>query len=98
MSYRKGYYKKDGTYVQGHFVNNEKADTKMKGNNKKGCLGVFLVILVAILSFSCSSESTCESKKCSNFSSQSEAQSTFESDKNCYSNLDRDNDNIACEN
>ncbi|MBU2998156.1 excalibur calcium-binding domain-containing protein [Cellulophaga baltica] len=70
----------------------------MKGNNKKGCLGVFLVILVAILSFSCSSESTCEYKKCSNFSSQSEAQSTFESDKNCYSNLDRDNDNIACEN
>lgn len=98
MSYRKGYYKKDGTYVQGHFVNKGQANKKFKGNHKKGCLGVFLIVLVALISFSCTSESTCESKKCSDFATQAEAQSTYETDKDCYSNLDRDNDNIACEN
>ena len=98
MIYRKGYYKKDGTYVEGHFVSKAQSNKKFKNKNKSVCLGIFLVLSVALIGFSCTSESTCESKKCADFSNQAEAQATFESDKNCYSNLDRDNDNIACEN
>ncbi|PXX26317.1 excalibur calcium-binding domain-containing protein [Arenibacter sp. ARW7G5Y1] len=98
MSYRKGYFKKDGTYVQGHFVSKGRSNKIFKRNNKKGCLGIFLIILAALTGLSCNSESTCESKKYSDFATQAEAQSTFETDKDCYSNLDRDNDNIACEN
>lgn len=83
MSYRKGYYKKDGTYVQGHFINKRSAKTKFKGNNKKGCLGVLLIILVALLSFSCTSESNYEYKKCADFPNQAEAQAAFDGDNSC---------------
>ena len=98
MSYRKGYYKKDGTYVQGHFVNKGSVKTNFKVDSKKGCLGILLIILHGLIGLSCTSESNCESKKCADFSNQAEAQAAFDGDKSCYSNLDRDNDNIACEN
>ncbi|WP_299436253.1 excalibur calcium-binding domain-containing protein [uncultured Maribacter sp.] len=65
MSYRRGYYKKDGTYVQGHFVNKGMKNRKVKNkNNKMGCLGVLIFFLVLAINTS----------------------------------LDRDNDNIPCEN
>jgi len=56
--------------------------------------------VVLLVSMSCTSEgeATCAKKNCSDFSSQEEAQSTFENNRSCYSNLDRDNDGIACEN
>ncbi|WP_419213641.1 excalibur calcium-binding domain-containing protein [Maribacter sp. X9] len=98
MSYRRGYYKKDGTYVQGHFVSKDQGNRRLKKANKKGCLGVFLLLLVTFFSFSCEAESTCQSRKCADFANQAEAQAAFEGDRSCYSNLDRDNDNIACEN
>lgn len=98
MSYRRGYYKKDGTYVQGHFVNKGGKRRNLKKNSKSGCLGMFIAFLSIVISVSCTTEGTCKTKKCADFASQAEAQSTFESDKDCYSNLDRDNDNIACEN
>jgi len=99
MGYRRGYYKKDGTYVQGHFVKKRSKSFKRK-NSKKGCLGLFMFFVVLLVSMSCTSEgeATCAKKNCSDFSSQEEAQSTFENNRSCYSNLDRDNDGIACEN
>lgn len=100
MSYRKGYYKKDGTYVQGHYVNSRK--TFKNFNNKKkngGCAGVLLLLIILIISISCSDDdSDCGSKTCSDFLSQSEAQLIFDMNRNCYRNLDIDNDNIPCEN
>ncbi len=99
MKYRRGYYKKDGTYVQGHFVNKGSKNFKRK-NGKGGCLGLMVLFVMLLIVISCTSndESPCDEKNCSDFSSQEEAQSTFESDRGCYSNLDRDNDGIACEN
>ena len=41
MGYRRGYYKKDGSYVQGHFVKSSIAKKK----TKKGCLGILLNII-----------------------------------------------------
>lgn len=52
MSYRSGYYKKDGTYVQGHYVNSK---THLKqSNNKKniGCFSIFLLMLIFITAIS----------------------------------------------
>ena len=42
MAYRKGYYKKDGTYVNGYFTK-----TKSNSNNKKnnkGCVNLILAL------------------------------------------------------
>lgn len=96
MRYRKGYYKKDGTYVQGHYVNSR--SKKFYSNKSKGgCLSILLLMLI-LVSISCTEDSECESKTCSDFLTQSEAQSTYDSDPGCYENLDADNDGIACEN
>ena len=97
MSYRRGYYKKDGTYVQGHFVKSRSKRTSKKRKGK-GCLVLCFLWVFIVSIVSCSDESNCESKKCSDFTTQPEAQEVFDSDRNCYSNLDTDNDNIPCEN
>lgn len=99
MGYRRGYYRKDGTYVQGHFTNTtQKRSTKGK-YTKKGCLGSFLVAGLLLLIFSCSSDDGgCREQRCSDFMSQTEAQQAFEADRQCNENLDADNDGIACEN
>lgn len=81
MGYRRGYYKKDGTYVQGHFVSKDHGGKRRKITNKKGCLGVFLLLLVTFFSFSCETESTCKSSNCADFANQAEAQAIFEGDK-----------------
>ncbi|RUT71338.1 hypothetical protein D0817_05535 [Flavobacterium cupreum] len=101
MGYRKGYYKKDGTYVQGHYANNR---SKSFSNKNNGCLVLLLAALLLALPISCSDSSssseptTCPTKTCGDFSSQSAAQSTYNSNKSCYKNLDADGDGIACEN
>ena len=98
MGYRRGYYKKDGTYVQGHYVN---SGSKLKSYNKKGkggCISALLLFIVLTISMSCTDTPDCESKNCSDFSTQSEAQSIYDSDSDCFENLDADNDGIACEN
>jgi len=101
MGYRKGYYKKDGTYVQGHFTNTRSRSYKTKNN---GCMLILLVSLTlgSIISCSESSDSTdstdCPTKTCGDFSSHAAAQSTYDSNKSCYKNLDSDGDGIACEN
>lgn len=99
MGYRRGYYKKDGTYVQGHFVGN-KSKNRNRKKGKSGC-GVLIPILgIFTAGISCINESNSPFVKenCFDFSSRAEAQSTFETNRNCYANLDKDNDGIACEN
>jgi Excalibur calcium-binding domain len=97
MGYRKGYYKKDGTYVQGHTTNTSSRSLK-KG---KGCVGLFILLFTIAITNSCSNNSAstnCPTKTCSDFSTQSQAQSTFNSDRDCYKKLDADDDGTACEN
>lgn len=98
MKYRKGYYRKDGTYVQGHFFSG--GSKKRYKNN--GCLLVFIPLLVLFITVGSCSEETgnnnCPTKTCSDFTTQSEAQSAYNSDTECYKNLDADKDGIACEN
>lgn len=63
--------------------------------------GIFIAIVLLRLAISCSesSDSTdCPTKTCGDFSSHSAAQSTYDSNKSCYKNLDSDGDGIACEN
>ncbi len=56
----------------------------------------FLVLIFAIILASCGG-SPCEKKTCKDFKTQDEAQKTYESDKKCYKNLDKDKDGKACE-
>ncbi|GGF10103.1 excalibur calcium-binding domain-containing protein [Flavobacterium limi] len=105
MGYRKGYYRKDGTYVQGHFANNR--SKSFSGKNKNGCvILIFLFIaLGSIIACSESSDSSgnssnsdCPTKTCGDFTSQAQAQSAYNNNKSCYKSLDSDGDGIACEN
>lgn len=48
MGYRRGYYKKDGTYVNGHYTKSRRKSNSFK--NKKGCAGIIIVFFT--LSFS----------------------------------------------
>lgn len=105
MGYRKGYYKKDGSYVQGHYVNNKSRSSANKNNY--GCILIMVVSVLLGSIISCSdssisdentSSSNCPTKTCGDFSSQAQAQSTYNSNRTCYKNLDADGDGIACEN
>ncbi len=55
----------------------------------------FVIFAFALSLAACGSP--CEKKNCSDFKTQQEAQETFDSDKDCYKNLDRDDDGKACE-
>lgn len=51
-----------------------------------------------VLIFSCSKEEkVCFDTNCADYTSQSAAQSAFNADPECRSDLDADNDGIACE-
>ncbi len=39
----------------------------------------------------------CQTKHCRDFKTQKAAQAAYESDPDCYADLDRDHDGIACE-
>lgn len=45
-----------------------------------------------------SSSANCPTKTCGDFKTQPQAQSVYDSNRNCYKNLDADKDGIACEN
>ena len=47
MGYRRGYYKKDGTYVQGHFTKTRTKSYNYRG--EKGCVGILLVLMASSL-------------------------------------------------
>ncbi|MDA6072301.1 excalibur calcium-binding domain-containing protein [Flavobacterium sp. AC] len=100
MGYRKGYFKKDGTYVQPHFT---KTRTKSYSNKNSGCILIMLITMTFGLAISCSdssdtSGSNCPTKTCGDFKTQAQAQATYDSNRSCYKNLDADKDGIACEN
>lgn len=110
MGYRKGYYKKDGTYVQPHFTNTR---SKSYSSKNKGCLLLILLTMTFGFAISCSdssdsssatgstggsSNSNCPTKTCGDFKTQPQAQATYDSNRSCYKNLDTDKDGIACEN
>ncbi|MFC4392867.1 excalibur calcium-binding domain-containing protein [Flavobacterium quisquiliarum] len=113
MGYRKGYYKKNGTYVQGHFTNNR---SKSFSNRNNGCMIIVLALFAfsSIISCSESTDSTenitnsnsgsgsstnsnCPTKTCADFKTQAEAQTTYNSNRKCYKNLDGNGDGKACE-
>ncbi len=59
---------------------------------------VALLLFALSLLIGCTCGSTpCESKKCKDFKTQKAAQKAYDSDPDCYQNLDRDDDGIACE-
>lgn len=76
MGYRRGYYRKDGTYVQGHFANNR--SKSFSGKNKNGC--VILIFLFITLSpiVACS-----ESSDSSGNITNSESGNNSSSNSNC---------------
>jgi hypothetical protein len=108
MGYRKGYYRKDGTYVQGHFAN-----TRSRSFSKKN--SGYMLLILAFIAFTstiaCSesegvseeiasesnSGSNCPTKTCGDFTTQAQAQATYDSNRSCYKNLDRDGNGKACE-
>lgn len=45
-----------------------------------------------------SSSANCPTKTCGDFKTQPQAQAVYDSNRNCYKNLDADKDGIACEN
>ena len=98
MKQSKKYYDQENKVINTHF------NSTVKNN-----FNYFLLIAICIMLFSftsCSESSdsdeaivsSCPTKNCSDFSTQSQAQSTFNSNRNCYKNLDADSDGIACEN
>jgi len=103
MAYRKAYFKKDGTYVQGHYTSTR---SKSFSNKNNGCLLLLVLAVTFGLVISCSessessdktANSNCPTKTCGDFSTQSQAQNAFNSNRSCYKSLDADGDGIACE-
>lgn len=108
MGYRRGYYRKDGTYVQGHYANNR--SKSFSGKNNNGCMILILVFMTLSTIISCSdssdsvektsnpgSSSNCPTKTCGDFATQAQAQAAYNSNKSCYKNLDADGDGKVCE-
>lgn len=71
-----------------------------------GCMLIMLIAITFGLAISCShssdtsgnsSNSNCPTKTCGDFKTQQQAQATYDSNRNCYKNLDADKDGIACE-
>lgn len=55
---------------------------------------ISLVVLLLAL-YGCNKK--CESSNCSEYSTQTSAQTSFDADRECHSDLDSDNDGLACE-
>ena len=92
MGYRKGYYRKDGTYVQGHYMSN--STLKPKAKSKKGC-SLLILALVGILGIeACNPEADCPTRNCSDYNIQAQAQKKFNENPSCLENLNSDDDGI----
>lgn len=59
--------------------------------------GVLALIMVFFIFTKVATTVSARKVSCSNFTSQSEAQRSFEMDRVFYKNLDRDKDGIACD-
>ncbi|MFD1602590.1 excalibur calcium-binding domain-containing protein [Flavobacterium artemisiae] len=70
-------------------------------NHKKITQAILSLLAIIAFAVSCSdsgeAKSDCPTKTCGDFTSQAQAQATFESNKSCYKNLDSDGDGKACE-
>jgi hypothetical protein len=78
MGYRRGYYRKDGTYVQGHFANNR--SKSFSGKNKNGC-AILIFLFIALSSIIACSESSDSSENATSSGSGSNTGSN--SSSNC---------------
>jgi hypothetical protein len=59
---------------------------------------ILLIACMALGLTACTcGSSPCEKKNCDDFKTQKEAQEAYDSNKDCYRNLDKDNDGVACE-
>ncbi|KQB39402.1 excalibur calcium-binding domain-containing protein [Flavobacterium aquidurense] len=76
MGYRKGYFKKNGTYVQPHFTNTR---SKYSGKNN-GCMLILLISMTFGFAISCSESSDASS---TNDISGSTGNSSNSSNSNC---------------
>ncbi len=79
-------------------------------NHKKTTQVIFSLLAIFAFAISCSdsgdsaeitsgsnSGSNCPTKTCKDFTSQAQAQATYDSNKSCYKNLDGDGNGKACE-
>jgi len=80
MGYRKGYYRKDGTYVHGHFANNR--SKSFSGKNKNGCT-ILIFLFIALSSVMACSESSESSGNITNSESGNNSSSGSNSNSNC---------------
>jgi len=55
------------------------------------------IFCLFLIFFACSGKSPCEKKNCKDFKTQKEAQDAYDSNKDCYKNLDKDKDGKACD-
>ena len=60
MKYKKGYYKQDGNYVPGHYINSRSSSYL---SNYNICKLLFLLLLLLALSISCSDSSDSSSSE-----------------------------------
>jgi len=58
---------------------------------------ILMAFIIGTLTSCTCGSSPCEKKNCDDFKTQDEAQEAYESNKDCYKNLDKDNDGVACE-
>ncbi|MGN7812402.1 excalibur calcium-binding domain-containing protein [Flavobacterium sp. 22076] len=69
--------------------------------HKKITTLLFSLIVIIALAISCSdsadTKSDCPTKTCGDFKTQADAQATYNSNKECYKNLDANGDGKACE-
>ncbi|MFC6244019.1 excalibur calcium-binding domain-containing protein [Flavobacterium psychroterrae] len=79
MGYRKGYYRKDGTYVQGHFTNTR---SRSYSNKNKGCMLIVLLAMTLGLGISCSDSSDGSNENTTDISG-STGNSSNSSNSNC---------------
>jgi len=69
----------------------------MKYNEMKYMKIKLLLLIFTFVACETSTNSDCNDTNCKDYSSQSAAQAAFNADPECRSDLDADNDGIACE-
>tara|TARA_B100000508_G_C11465074_1_gene281290 strand:+ start:1358 stop:1669 length:312 start_codon:yes stop_codon:yes gene_type:complete len=58
---------------------------------------LLIVFPLLLISGACNKDESCSNTNCADYSTQAAAQTDFDSDRDCHSDLDSDNDGIACE-
>ncbi|WP_378174269.1 hypothetical protein [Aquimarina sp. SS2-1] len=50
MAYRRGYYRKDGTYVRGHYTSSVRRTRKPNNNSGNGCASLIILFIIILIS------------------------------------------------